>query len=499
MRLSTSAIQFVTRSLIMLCVKILGGIVRIPIFQMLGSEGVGLYQMVYSTYGLLFTIATGGYPTVLTLRTAGDFQRGLRYFWLSLLYLVPFLVILCFLIHLGAGRLALLFDEPQMSRAFLYLSPVLAIVPLVNLIRGLFQGLEMYGVVAVSELIEQAVRVTVMLLLVIAWIKESLHQAVGGALVGAWSGAVAALLFLSILLLRELKASGLSSIGGWHSFGVSSAFQFANESLIIMGTRIIIPLSEFLDALIIPHRLQASGLSVSQATAVYGQFTGMAASVVYLPSLVTASLSHISASKLSWAWLNKKKERFLLRVERMLTLGWFWGLGSAFFIWYYHHELAMILFHNASAGIAIAFLSIMPLLVGLRELTTTILWVMGKSAHTIYGLVAGLLCAVTAGYTLIAIPELRYIGTALELMVLEAVSLGWNSFILCKHRVVFLPYAALFAKSLLLLFVLYICFYWLDSFIPFTSLSPELNSSARMLLSFLLLGLLVLLATVKKH
>ena len=43
--------------------KILGAIYRIPLTNILGGEGMGIYQMVYPLYCILLTVSASGIPT----------------------------------------------------------------------------------------------------------------------------------------------------------------------------------------------------------------------------------------------------------------------------------------------------------------------------------------------------------------------------------------------------------------------------------------------------
>ncbi|MEI0739404.1 oligosaccharide flippase family protein [Paenibacillus sp. JTLBN-2024] len=62
--------QTVMRTGIIFLVKAIGLTVRIPLFRLLGSEGAGIYQMVYSIFGFALTLIVGGFPTSLALMTA---------------------------------------------------------------------------------------------------------------------------------------------------------------------------------------------------------------------------------------------------------------------------------------------------------------------------------------------------------------------------------------------------------------------------------------------
>lgn len=80
MKLPVFLKQTALRSGALFLVKAIGFAVRIPLFRLLGSEGTGIYQIVYSIFGFALTLLTGGFPTTLALMTAKDPKRGLQLF-----------------------------------------------------------------------------------------------------------------------------------------------------------------------------------------------------------------------------------------------------------------------------------------------------------------------------------------------------------------------------------------------------------------------------------
>ena len=53
----------------------------------------------------------------------------------------------------------------------------------------------------------------------------------------------------------------------------------------------MVPLINLLDLAIVPARLHAAGFSTERATALYGQLTGMALSLMYFPSVIVTALA----------------------------------------------------------------------------------------------------------------------------------------------------------------------------------------------------------------
>jgi stage V sporulation protein B len=452
--------QLAFRSFILLLIKIIGGIVRIPLFRLLGAEGVGLYQMVYSLYGLLLTFITGGLPTTLTIWAATDQQKGLRMLRSAVIMLTVFGVTVGLLAHALAYQLAELLGDHRLVWSIRLMAPAIALVPLLSLVRGYMQGLECYGLIAVSELIEQLFRVFTMLLLVSVWINHSIGLAVGGAVLGAVIGAWMALIFLIVVMhstWKNKRSKKLYKVKDPRS-NLFSFIWLIRVSFAISATRLIMPLSDFIDALIIPHRLQHLGVTNEQATAIYGVFTGMAASIVYLPSLVSSAVTHVYTSKMAADWNKQNYVQFQARSSLILQLVWLWGLGCSLFLYFNHEQLSRVLFGDGMVSKAIMYLCLAPLISGMRELTTTILWAANKRKEPMMGLILGILISSSLGYYLVGQASFSLVGIACELLALECTALLWNIRTLYKMNVSFFLFKPIIKDTLLIMAIAGFCF-----------------------------------------
>jgi stage V sporulation protein B len=382
MGFSPLAKQMAFRLNAIVLVKVLGFLGRIPLYRILGAEGVGLYQIAYSFYGLIFTAVTGGFPTALALTTSRNRELGRRIFKALLYFSLLLGGGLGGAIYVFAPYLAMTLGNLNLVFAIRCTSPAVCVVPLLFVLRGYLQGLEYYRSIAASELIEQAARIAVLLVLTAIWIQYGEPVAVGGAVLGAFSGASCALLLLCAVFIYNSNHYSFKDPEPYKSRADSLTTQinrkqlklFIGTALAISATRIIVPLSDFLDSIIIPFRLQISGLTYDEAISIFGEITGMAATVVYLPTVFTAVLSYTLSTKAAADWKDQNMERFVHRSKMAMELTWLWGIGTAMFLFFYANPLSIILFNDAGASKAIRYLALIPFFVGNRELTTTLLW-----------------------------------------------------------------------------------------------------------------------------
>jgi stage V sporulation protein B len=455
MALSTVVKQLAFRSVIVFVVKIIGALVRFPLFRWLGPEGVGLYQIIYSVYGLILTFVTGGFPTAITLATAKDRQQGLRLLKAAIILLAVFGGAAGYICHQFAFEFSGFMGDPKLEWSLRFIAPAIFIVPILSLVRGFLQGLEYYSVIAVSELIEQTFRVFTIVIFVSLWMRHSVGLAVGGAALGATIGALLALLFVLVMLniyLRRIDPTKkLLSL----QTGKITLFTFIvllRASVALTASRFIMPLADFLDALIIPNRLEHAGLTSENATAVYGIFTGMAVSVVYLPTFISSAVSHIFSAKITSDWKKANYIQFKRRSQIILQRGWLWGLGCSLYFFTYHAQLSQLLFGNSSASKAILLLCVAPLISGMRELSTTILWAGEKTKEPMVGLVMGIITASSLGYVFVGQAGFSYEGIAMELLALELVALLWNMFLLQRFRLQLFSLARLALEAVQVIF-----------------------------------------------
>ena len=72
--------------------KLLGAFYRIPLSNILGSEGIGIYQLVFPVYSLILILSSGGVPIALSkivaeCRARGETERAKRFLLIAFLLL----------------------------------------------------------------------------------------------------------------------------------------------------------------------------------------------------------------------------------------------------------------------------------------------------------------------------------------------------------------------------------------------------------------------------
>lgn len=192
--------------------KILGIVYVIPFHDIIGEQGGALYGYAYTIYSLFMSLATAGIPLAMSkivseYQTLGYYNAKKRAFILGkkialLLGFVCFLVLMLFAPLLARTILGDLVGGntvEDITFVIRVISTAILVVPVLSIYRGYFEGHRFMSPPSVSQVLEQIVRVLVIVLgsfLVLKVFKLDLTSAVGVALAGATVGAIVAYFYL---------------------------------------------------------------------------------------------------------------------------------------------------------------------------------------------------------------------------------------------------------------------------------------------------------------
>lgn len=204
-----------------LIVRIIGMVYRIPMSNILGEEGNGIYAVAFEIYDLILIISSYSLPLALSkIISAQQANREHKNTGRTLKVALRFALLsggaFALLLFLGAGLLERTI-YPEYSGVQIplrVLAPTIFIVALLGVFRGFFQGKRTMVPTAVSQIIEQIINAVVSVAasyLFMKWNSESLQQAAWGAAggtLGTCLGAASALLLVLFVywIYRPIQA-----------------------------------------------------------------------------------------------------------------------------------------------------------------------------------------------------------------------------------------------------------------------------------------------------
>lgn len=193
-------------------VRIIGMVYRVPMANIIGDEGNGIYSVAYEIYNILLIISSYGMPMAVSkMVSARCAQRRYKNAFKLFRYSMIVSIIMG-----GSAALFVFFGADWIEKQFFskyhgvalplrILAPTIFIVAIVGTLRGLFQGRRTMLPTAVSQIFEQVANAFVSVSAAYFFMrahsasdKLSAWGAAGGTL-GTFMGAVAALLTLVII------------------------------------------------------------------------------------------------------------------------------------------------------------------------------------------------------------------------------------------------------------------------------------------------------------
>ncbi len=202
---------FIATFSILIC-KIIGLLYVIPFYGIIGNKGGALYSYAYSIYAIFLSLSTCGVPLAIS-KSISEYnelgyhktkKRTLKAGKTIILSLgiLSFVILMIFapqIAYLIIGDVQGGNTIADVSFAIRMVSLSVLVVPILSVTRGYLNGHKMLMPTSISEVIEQVVRVLVIVLgsyFVIKVLNLPVNIAVYVALVGATVGAVVALLYL---------------------------------------------------------------------------------------------------------------------------------------------------------------------------------------------------------------------------------------------------------------------------------------------------------------
>lgn len=405
--------------------RVLGFFYRIFLSRTIGAEGLGLYNMIHPVFGICFALCAGSVQTALSQFIASHMDKGRSVFHTGLVISMSMSFALAFLICRHADFLATrVLMEPRCAP---YL-PIMGIsVPFAALhacINGYYYGMQKAKVPAFSQVAEQVIRMSLVFLIASLWTEKggviTVHLAAIGHLIGEMASA--AFTFLCLCVIPPQKR-GIGAASGF----LSTAAPLLALAFPLMGNRLVLNLLASAEAIWIPSRLQMSGLSNSDAFAIYGVLTGMALPFILFPSAITNSMAVLLLPSVAQAQAEGRKGRITASISMSLRYSLYMGILCIGIFTLFGNPLGTSVFHDADAG---RFIRILAWLCPFLYLATTmgsILNGLGRTRTTFLHNTTALLFRL--GFVLIGIPSfgiLAYLWGMLASELLLALLHLWS-------------------------------------------------------------------------
>ncbi|WP_062329384.1 putative polysaccharide biosynthesis protein [Paenibacillus pabuli] len=441
--------------------KIIGAFQKIPL-QNLGGDGVfGIYNTVYPFYMLIITIAAAGLPVAVSKFVAeqnalGRPEEGRRVIRLSSMLLGGIGLALALLMYIGAPLIGDLIGNGSVVPSIRAASMALLFVPVMTGLRGYFQGLQQMVPTAVSQVVEQLVRVTVMIVLLL-WLMgrdASMETIAAGAMLGSVAGGIAGLVAMLGYMYRHRRkyrepsavkidaeaAEQMEQTKEHPSGGSSLPFVERRSNREWIRTLLIyaipvclgslaVPLMNLVDTFTVPRLLRREGLDELQSMVSFGVYN-RGLPLVQLVTMLATSLSVLFIPAMAEARLKGGPEA--VRQQAGLALRWFWliGLAASAGLAVLAEPINRMLYGDAAGTEALRYMALMAAGSTVSIIAAALLQGLGAVRAPAFSMLAA--AGVKALLNVLLVPTLGISGAALAGAVAYMLAAGLNVALLAR-------------------------------------------------------------------
>ncbi|MCQ2440792.1 MAG: oligosaccharide flippase family protein [Clostridia bacterium] len=294
-----------------LLLRFIGIIFKVWLASRIGSEGIGLYQLVFSVYMLAATFATSGICTAVTRLVADELalgsKRGVAKIFrrcVEITLLIAFLSTL--ILVFGAKVIAKYFlSDMRAVPAIKILSLSLPFMGLSSCFRGYFIARRKASPTALSQLFEQVVRIVIVLLLVGKYAHKGLAFTCGAVLLGDTVAELASAVYLALLYLFDKRK--LKNLSGRARPPFKIVKAVAHIAVPITLGRYLNTALRTAENILVPKCLSKNRTTGQNALSQFGMIKGMALPILFFPSTLLNSLSTLLIPEMSEAAARGRK------------------------------------------------------------------------------------------------------------------------------------------------------------------------------------------------
>ena len=424
--------------------KILGSVYRIPLQNIAGDDVLGIFTAVYPVYMVALTLSVAGIPIAISqliaqAQTLKEDEKIFAIHRTAAILAIIFGVLSFSIIYLFSDSIAYVLGGPQTKLALLMVSATLLIAPYMAVYRGYFQGFSDMKPTGFSQVLEQFVRVVIILVMAYILVQNGLSEdkVAGWIMIGSVAGAAFSLFYLQTLFIRSPLKPKKSKLT-FATFKVT-AKQILKLSLPICIGAITMALLNFVDSITIPASLRANGLTDSEITYTYGIY-GRGLSLVQIVTVVATSmvLPLIPLMTKMLAKNEKNEARGMIEKTHYIThlVSWPAAIGILALV----IPINIALFKNTVGSGTLGIIGLSSVFTALVLLGTGVLQGMNLAKVGAYIIVGGTALKVLTNYFLVA--EFGLIGAAYSTLIVYIVLFIVNSFMINRA----LPYSVWNAK-----------------------------------------------------
>lgn len=403
--------------------KILGFIIKVIYTRIIGEYGISLYSIAVPTYSLLLTIATLAIPISISKLVSENKGRSIRILTSAAFLIISINLVLVFVIFLTKDFLAVnLLKEPKASPIIMAFALTLPFVSISSVLKGYFAGKQNMVPHATSNILEQIVRLIIILVVLPILKRKSDMLAILGlillTIISEISSIIVFLFFLPKKINFNTKILPSKKI----------TKDILDISIPTVSGRIIGNIGYFFEPIILTNLLLFSGYNNSYILSEYGAYNAYSLALLTMPSFFIGAIATSLLPEISKFNGNNNLKMVKRRIHQSIIFSLIIGIFFSLLIFIFRDKLLFSLYNTTKGSDYIKVLAPFFVLFYLEGVLTSSLQALGYAKVTmnitLYGVIIKLF--------IMAILSLCHIGIY-SLVIAEIINIFFVVFFNFKH------------------------------------------------------------------
>lgn len=391
---------------------------NIYISNKIGSEAVGIYQLIMSVYMFGITIANSGInlttTRIVSEQEAVGFKNGIKDgIRKCLIYSIIMGLAACFLLFIFSPFITFNWLHDKISPIPLKILAIsLPFISISSYMNGYFCALRKIKKTIASQILEELSKIFLISFFINFFMPDGLEYACISLVLGTTISE-----FLSFILLCFLFNKDKNKLPSYKNKNNNYTKQILRIAIPISFTSYIRSGLSCLKQVLIPNSLKKSGLSIEHSLSEYGIINGMAMPLIMFPCFIISSFSSLLIPEFSYMNVKKEDNKMNFVLDKILKFCFIFSFLIMGFFWCFSNELSNFIYPDINVSVYIKILSPLIILMYIDNIVDNILKGLDKQVSVMGINILDLISSITLIYFLLPIKGIN--GYIIVLFVSE--------------------------------------------------------------------------------
>lgn len=357
--------------------KMLGFIIKVVYTRIIGEYGISLFTIATPTYSLLLTISTLAIPISISKLVSENKGRSIRILTSATFLILSINFLLILIIFLTKYFIATnLLKEPLASPILMAFALTLPFVSISAVLKGYFAGKQNMVPHATSNILEQIVRLIIIVTILPILMKKSVMYAVLGLILLTILSEISSIIVFLFFLPKHINYKTNLLPSKKHTKDI------LNISLPTVSSRIIGNIGYFLEPIILTNLLLFSGYTNAYILREYGAYNAYSLALLTMPGFFIAAISTSLLPEISKFHGERNSSMVKRRIKQSLLFALLIGTFFSFIIFTFRDKLLFTLYNTTNGSDYIKILAPFFVLFYLEGVLTSALQALGHAKIT---------------------------------------------------------------------------------------------------------------------